>query len=159
MPRSSPSDLSPREFRDALLDHGFAYLTPIDRYIDIRAPRPGRYLAPIKNTRGTLLRRQTLAALRAARDDRLEAQALIRQANEARQVRAAKIAPQVLPPCRADLIEEAAIAQLADDYLTRLSSAGAVGFGDLLQMGWRADQLKQHGEAARIVADRKAVLA
>lgn len=158
MPRAAP-DLSAIEFRHALLDKGFAYLTPIDRYIDIREPTPGRYLEAVKDAHGRIQRRQTIAALLAARGQVEAARAVIRAENDRRMAVAGRIAPQVLPPCRADLAEEAAIAQLADDYLTRMSSAGAVGFGDLMQMGWRAEQLKQHGEAARIVADRKAVLA
>jgi len=147
-------DLSPIEFRNALTDHGFVHLPGLDRYVDIQSRQVGRYLEPVKNA-GKTLRRATIAALLAARAERNQAQTLIRAANDRRQKLAGKIAPQVLPPCRADLKAAAAIAQLADDYLSRLASAGCVGFGDLLQMGWSADQLKQHGDAARAVADRK----
>jgi hypothetical protein len=156
MPRATP-DLTPKEFRDALIDHGFAYLTPTGRYVDIRQRQPGRYLDPVKDERGRMLRRQTLAALLKARSDADAAQALIRQANARRQAIAAKIAPHVLVPCRADLTGTAAIAQLADDYLTRFASAGHVQFLDLIQMGWSASQLKAHADDARAVADRKAV--
>lgn len=154
---AAPTDLTPREFRVALVDHGFCYLTPIDRYVDIRAPQPGRYLEPAKDAAGRTLRRQTLNRLLKARRDAALAQARIRRENDRRCEIAARIAPQVLPPCRADLADEAAIAQLADDYLTRLASAGAVKFADLIQMGWTAGQLRAHGDAARAVADRKAV--
>lgn len=84
----SAVDLTPREFRNALLDHGFAYLPPIDRYVDIRQPMPSRFLDPVRDANGEILRRETLAALRATRTAILEAQALIRQANDQRQARA-----------------------------------------------------------------------
>jgi hypothetical protein len=156
MPRP-PADLTPREFRVALIDRGFCYLTPIDRYIDIRHPQPGRYLEPVKTARGAIDRRRTLEALSRARRETELARAKIRETNNRRQALASKIAPSVLPRCRADLANSAAIAQLADDYLTRLASAGCVNFSDLIQMGWTAGQLKEHGDAARAVADRKAV--
>ncbi|QDW39028.1 phospholipase [Bradyrhizobium sp. KBS0727] len=158
-PRRAHLDLSPKEFRDALVDHGFAYLTPIGRYVDIRERQVGRYLDPVRDRSGRILRRQTLAALLAARDQAEAARAMIRQAHARRQAIAGKIAPHVVSPCRADLKGTAAIAQLADDFLTRFASAGHVQFLDLIQMGWRADQLKAHADDARAVADRKAVLA
>jgi hypothetical protein len=154
MPRAS--DLSPKQFRDAVIDNGFAYLgRSIDAYIDIRHPKRGT-IKPVTAGKQTL-RRETFAALLAARTT-AEIEKTLAAAERARtEAVAAAIAPSALPPCRADLTEAAAIAQLADDYLTRMASAGCVGFGDLLQMGWNADQLKQLGDAARAVADRKQI--
>lgn len=157
-PTSAPSDLSPKEFRDALIDNGFAFLgRAVDKYVDIRAPRPGRLYEPIRNAKRQTLRRETLAALLGARAEIVEAQRLIRAENERRQRIAATIAPVALPPCRADLQGPAAIAQLADDFLTRLASAGSVDFKALIQMGWSAPQLREYADPARAVADRRAV--
>ncbi len=157
---AAPADLSPKEFRDTLVDNGFAYLgRTVDKYVDIFGPRPGQLFEPVRNAKRQTLRRETLAALLGARQERVEAQRLIRQANERRQQIAGRIAPQVFSPCRADLVGAPAIAQLADDYLTRLASAGSVEFKALIQMGWTAAQLREHADAARAVADRRAVAA
>ncbi|MBN8987454.1 MAG: phospholipase [Rhizobiales bacterium] len=155
---AAPADLSPKQFRDALVDNGFAYLgRTVDRYVDIRSPRPGRLFEPVVNAKRQTLRRETLAALLAGRNEVAEAQRLIREANDRRLAAAAAIAPVALPTCRADLTDTAAIAQLADDFLTRIASAGSVDFKGLIQMGWRPEQLRQHADAARAVADRRAV--
>jgi hypothetical protein len=69
-----------------------------------------------------------------------------------------RLAPQSMPGCRADLTDAAAIAQLADDFLIRAACFGDVEFKALIQMGWSAAQLREHGDAARAVADRKALL-
>lgn len=157
---AAPADISPKEFRDALVDNGFAYLgRSVDKYVDIRMPRPGRLFEPVTNAKRQTLRRETLAALLAGRAEIAEAQRLIRAVNDRRQAIAARIAPVAVPPCRADLNGAVAIAQLADDYLVRLASAGSVDFKGLIQMGWSAAQLREHADAARAVADRKAVRA
>jgi DNA invertase Pin-like site-specific DNA recombinase len=157
-PAAAGPDLSPKQFRDALLDHGFAWLTPIGRYIDIRQRVPGRYLAPVKDARGRILRTRTLAALLAARAEVEAAQEVIRAANARRQAIAAKIAPHVLPPCRADLTGTRAIAQLADDFILGTTTAEGIDFKSLINKGWSASQLREHAEAARAVADRKQVV-
>lgn len=106
--------------------------------------------------RGRLQRRETLVALKAWRaehETRLAASAALQQQ---RLALAERLAPQVVPGCRADLTEAAAIAQLADDYLTRAAGYGSIDFKSLIQMGWSAAQLREHGDAARALADRKA---
>jgi|GEM_PF-3367181 len=160
MPRRSRStDLSPRDFRNALIDHGFAFLgRSLDRYVDIRHRKVGRYLDAVLDGRGRIRRRETLQALLAARKG-FEAEEAAALAKSLRQAGiAAAIAPVALTPCRADLSEEAAIAQLADDFLLGVTASEHITFASLLQKGWRPEQLKQYGPAARIVADRRQVL-
>jgi hypothetical protein len=149
-----PADLSPKQFRDALLDHGFAFLgRATDLFIDIRHPKRGT-LKAVK-AGGKILRRETFAALLAARTtaEIEKAQAIAERARIERV--AGAIAPTALPPCRADLTDAAAIAQLADDFIVSATRAEGVAWGDLIRMGWNAEQLKTHADAARAVADRR----
>lgn len=152
LPRTA--DLSPKEFRDAVIDNGFAWLgRSTDRFIDIRHPRRGTLKAVTAG--GKILRRETFAALLTARTT-AEIEKALAAAERARVERiAASIAPTALPPCRADLTDAAAIAQLADDFIVNSTRAEGVAWGDLIQMGWNAEQLKAHAPAARAVADRR----
>lgn len=154
MPRTP--DLSPIEFRHALLDHGFAYLgAAVDLYVDLRFPKPGHYLASVRDSRRRILRRETLDALLA---DRATSETAKKAADAVRMRQekiAATIAPVALPPIRANLADAAAVAQLADDFVMQSTRSDGVVFADLKLMGWRDEQIRQHSPAARILAYRR----
>lgn len=149
-------DLDPREFRNALNEHGFAYLgRTVDRFVDIRFPKAGRYFEPVRDARKRTLRRETLESLMKARRS-AEAEAAQIAAEAARkQAIAAAIAPVAHPPCRASLTDAAAIAQLADDFMIQSTRAEGVVRGDLILMGWQPAQLEAHADAARTLAYRR----
>lgn len=157
MARQKPSDLSPVEFRNALVDNGFAYLgRSVDRYVDIRHRRPGRYLEPVKNAKKRILRRETFAALLAWRAE-AEAEKAAAMAVAVRHAAVASaIAPRAAPVARASLTDPAAaVAQLADDFVIHSTRAEGVVRGDLILIGWLPAQLDDHAEAARLLAYRK----
>ncbi|MDP1866963.1 MAG: phospholipase [Bradyrhizobium sp.] len=150
-PRSD--DIDPREFRNALNENGFAYLgRTVDKFVDIRFPKAGRYFEPVKDARKRTLRRETLARLMAARHS-AETEAAQTAAEAARkQAVAAAIAPAAHPPCRASLTDAAAIAQLADDFVLQSTRAEGVVRFDLILLGWQPSQLDAHADAARMLA-------
>lgn len=155
MPRRQP-DLTHREFRETLIDNGFAWLgRSINKVIDLHHPRRGALDAVLSGKQ--IDRRATLAALLAARKAAQDEQAHA-DAERARVVAfAATIAPTALPPCRADLTDEAAVAQLADDFVLGTTSADGITFGALIRKGWSASQLRRHADAARALADRRQI--
>jgi hypothetical protein len=56
--------MCPHAYRAALVDQGFAWLgAEIGLFVDIRYPVSGRYLKPLRDERGHVLRTGTLAAL------------------------------------------------------------------------------------------------
>lgn len=150
-----PADISLIEFRHALVDQGFCWLTPIGQYIDIRHPRPGRYLAPVTDTRGRILRQKTLDALLAWRTEAEAEKARDTREAARRQAIAEAIAPCALPVARSSLQGAEAVAQLADDFIVASTRADGVVKADLLRMGWLAEQLREHAETARAVAYRR----
>lgn len=154
MSRAATSDLSAREFRNLLLDNGFAFLgRGVDAYIDLHHPRRGRIEAIKEGAR--ICRQATFDALLAARG-KAEAEKKATEAMRSKlEAAAARIAPTALPACRADLKGAAAVAQLADDFVTASGTIEGVTFASLIQKGWRATQLNEHGPAARAVADRR----
>jgi hypothetical protein len=145
------------EFRAALAKEGFTFLKQSGRFVDNRNRYPFRNLLPVTDGRRRVRRIETLAALKAWRGEH-EAGLAARAALEQQRIALAqRLAPQSMPGCRADLTDAAAIAQLADDFLIRAAGFGDVDFKALIQMGWSAAQLREHGDAARAVADRKAM--
>jgi hypothetical protein len=143
-------------FRAALDRAGFAFLKQSGRFVDRHHRVPHRYLLPVTDARGRLRRRDTLAALAAWRAEYEAGLAASAAQQQQRIALAERLAPKAVPGCRADLTDAAAIAQLADDFLTRAAGFGCIEFKALIQMGWSAAQLREHGDAARAVADRKA---
>ncbi|MBR0687301.1 phospholipase [Bradyrhizobium manausense] len=150
MPRRSRSDLSPREFRDALLDNAFAYLGgSVDRFVDLMHPKARRYVHPVKDGRGRMQRRATLEALKAARAA-FEAELAAKRLEE---IRAAalleRIVPTALPPARASLEGAQAIHQMAEDLRTMATRGDGVTAFDLRRVGWTNAQISAHVDAAR----------
>jgi hypothetical protein len=111
---------------------------------------------PVTDARGRMQRRESLAALKAWRAEHEARLAASTKLQQQRIALAGRLAPQVVPGCRADLTDAAAIAQLADDFLTRAAGYGSIDFKSLIQLGWSAAQLREYGDPARAVADRKA---
>lgn len=153
MPRRQK--LSADDFALLLKVNGFTQLRSGD-VLDLRAGRssltPDR-MRPILHGRQTD-RQATFDAmirLRAARDAEQETRtaALL----ECERI-AAAIAPQVLAPCRADLAGPAAVAQLANDFILHTTRSEGAAWSDMISMGWRPEQLREHADAARIVAQR-----
>lgn len=151
------SDITARDFRDALRQHGFVEHALIDRFSDSRNPKAGT-VKPVRTAKGKLKRRLTLDRLLTARQAAEAEQAAARADQQRREQTAASIAPHVLPPCRADLTGPAAIAQLADDFVLALTTSEGITHQALIQKGWRSAQLAEHAEAARTLADRRQTL-
>lgn len=153
-----PKDMPVAEFRAALHDLGFAWLKNAGRFIDERHRGAHRFMVPVADGRGRIARRETLAALkswRAGHEAGLRAKA---ELQERQLALAAAIAPRALPPCRADLRDAEAVAQLADDFLIASAASEGVSFKSLINKGWCAEQLRRHGDAARALADRRQVV-
>ena len=148
--------MRPAEFRAALQESGFTYLKQLERFVDRRDMTGRRSYLPVTDERGRIQRRATLAALKAWRAEREASLAAKAAIEQQRIALAERLAPKAMPGCRADLTDADAVAQLADDYLTRTAAAGSIEFKALIQMGWSAAQLREHGDAARTLADRKA---
>jgi hypothetical protein len=148
--RRSTPDLTPREFRDLLLDNAFAYLGgSVDRFIDLMHPKARRYIHPVKDGRGRMQRQATLASLKAAREA-YEAELAKRRAAELHAAALLeRIVPTALPPARAALEGAAAIHQMAEDFRTMVTRDAGVTAYDLRRVGWTAAQISAHAEAAR----------
>ncbi|MBW7966770.1 phospholipase [Bradyrhizobium sp. BR 10261] len=146
---SSP-DLSATDFALQLKLHGFLHLRAEGRFADVRAkgcPRTDPIL------RGKRIDRQaTLDALLRDRKARQDAAAAAEGLQIERERVAARIAPQALPAARAGLEGSAAIAQLADDFITITTRAEGASIPDLVRMGWRKSQIFEHADAARALA-------
>lgn len=155
MPRR-PDDISKTDFAYQLRLHSLAYLRNIDRFIDLKHPKAGRYVLPVLDEAGgRLLREASLhscLAARAAYEAELAEKA---RAEQTKADLAEQLAPAAIAPCRADLDGPAAVNQLADDFIVQTTRHDGVVFADLIRMGWQAEQLKQHTPAARIVAQRR----
>nr|GAJ35133.1 hypothetical protein BDOA9_0143320 [Bradyrhizobium sp. DOA9] len=102
-----------------------------------------------------LLRRASIESCLAARAAYEAELAEKERAEQQKAALAAQLAPSALAPCRADLDGPAAVNQLADDFIVQTTHGEGVAFGQLIRLGWQAEQLKQHSPAARIVAQRR----
>jgi hypothetical protein len=134
--------------------NGFAQLRG-GYFLDLRAPRAARETARhegVRDARRRLNRRATVDALLAARAEREAAAAAADAAQAERERIAASIAPVVLPPARSGLKGAAAIAQLADDFITITTTAEGADLHALERMGWRRAQIFEHTAAARTLA-------
>jgi hypothetical protein len=150
-----PRDIPAAEFRRRLAADGFTFLPLSGEFIDTHHRGAAR-IAAVKRGR-TIDRRTTLAALHHARAVEQARLAAVDGARAERERIAATIAPQVLSPCRADLEGPAAIAQLADDFLSGCTTQEGISFKSLISKGWRAAQLRTYADEARAVADRRQI--
>lgn len=148
MPR--PADLSPSDFALQLKLHGFLHLRGEGRFADIRAKGCPRTEPVMRGRR--IDRQATLDALVAARKARQDAAAAAEALQIERERTAETIAPTALPPARATLDGAAAIAQLADDFITITTRNEGAALPDLMRMGWRKSQVFEHADAARSLA-------
>lgn len=160
MPHHTPSDtstpdISKTEFAHALRLHSLGWLPGVDRFVDLQHPHARRYILPVKDARGRLLREASIHSCLAARAA-YEAELAEQLAEAERKAAlAGLLAVSALPPPRADLDGPAAVSQLADDFIVQATRNDGVVYRDLIRMGWTGAQLKQHVEAARIVAQRR----
>ncbi|WP_051052577.1 hypothetical protein [Bradyrhizobium liaoningense] len=154
MPRR-PDDISKTDFAHQCRLHSLAWLPGINRFLDLRYPEARRHVLPVLNEAGQLLRGASIQSCLAARAA-YEAELAMKARAEAEKVALAeRLAPASLPPCRADLDGPAAVNQLADDFIVQTTHGEGVVFGQLIRLGWTGLQLKQHSDAARIVAQRR----
>ena len=152
MPRriSKPTDLSASDFSLQLKLNGFLHLRGEGRFADVRAKGCPR-TEPVM--RGKRINRQaTLDALLADRKTRQDAAAAAEALQIERERVAETIAPTALPAARASLEGAAAIAQLADDFITITTRNEGAALPDLVRMGWRKSQVFEHADAARNLA-------
>ena len=158
MPRASANpDITPRQFRDAWHDEGFAFLGgTVQRFVDLRFPQHRRYILPVTNARGQMLYAETLAALRASRAASEQERAKDAADHAALLKRALRLAPQAFAPPRAGLSDVEAIATLADDLRHANARESGVKRSDMLLLGWTRDQLDRYGEQARVAAYARA---
>ena len=145
-----PADLSAADFALQLKLHGFLHLRAEGRFADVRAKGCPR-TEPVM--RGKRLNRQaTLHSLLKARKARQDAAAAQEAAQAERERVAGLIAPLAIPGARAGLEGPAAIAQLADDFITITTRNEGAALPDLMRMGWRKSQIFEHADAARTLA-------
>lgn len=156
MPRQPTDDISKSDFAYQLKLHSLAWLPNIRRFIDLRYPKAGRNVLPVMDAEGRhMLRGASITsclAARAAYEAELAEQA---RAGQRKADLAEQLAPAAIAPCRADLDGPAAVNQLADDFILQTTRSDGVVYVDLIRMGWTGAQLKQHTDAARIVAQRR----
>lgn len=146
-------DLSPHEFRRRCQELQFAYLgVAVDKFVDLKFPRAGQYISPVKDKRRRTLRQATLEALlehRARSADKKRADdalsALKLQVAEA-------ISPTVLNPPRWSMTGANAIRMLAEDFREAHARGIGVTRQDMLDLGWREAQLDQYVPVARETA-------
>lgn len=151
MPRiTRPADLSAADFALQLKLHGFLHLRAEGRFADVRAKGCPRTDAVMRGKR--LDRQGTLDALLRDRKVRQDAAAAAEALQIERERVAETIAPTALPAARASLEGAAAIAQLADDFITITTRNEGAALPDLLRMGWRKSQVFEHTDAARNLA-------
>lgn len=147
---SRPADLTAAAFDTQLRLHGFFRIPAEGQFADVRAKGCPR-IAPVMS--GKRINRQaTLNALLAARKARQEVAAAHEAAQAERERVARLIAPQAIPAARAGLEGPAAIAQLADDFITITTRNEGAALPDLVRMGWRKSQIFEHADAARSLA-------
>lgn len=150
MPRANAADLSPSEFRRALSELGFAYLGfSVDKYVDLKFPRRGRYVDPVRGPRKRMLRRRTLEALQAARSKHERERQAVDAIRARQAATAARLAPRAAPVDRATLANAAAIHQLAEDFRIMATASEGVTFKDLILAGWSREQIIAYGDDAR----------
>ena len=153
MPRA---DISKTDFAHQLRLHSLAWLPNINRFLDLRYPKAGRHILPVMAKDGrTMLRGASIQSCLAARAAYEAELALAARAEQAKADLAARLAPAAIAPVRADLEGPAAVNQLADDFILQTTHGEGVVFGQLIRLGWTGPQLKQHTDAARIVAQRR----
>lgn len=151
MPRiTRPTDLSAADFTLQLKLQGFLHLRAEGRFADVRAKGCPRTEAVMRGKR--IDRQATLDALMRDRKARQDAAAAAEALQIERERMAETIAPTALPPARASLQGAAAIAQLADDFITITTRNEGAALPDLMRMGWRKSQVFEHADAARSLA-------
>ncbi len=155
MPRR-PDDISKTDFAHQCRLHSLAWLPGLNRFLDLRYPEARRHVLPVMAEDGrTLLRDASIRSCLAARAAWEAEQAEKARAEAEKVALAERLAPAAIAPCRADLEGPAAVNQLADDFIVQTTHGEGVVFGQLIRLGWQAEQLKRHVEAARIVAQRR----
>ncbi|TFV34640.1 phospholipase [Bradyrhizobium frederickii] len=149
-PQAKPKDLSAADFALQLKLHGFLHLRAEGRFADVRAKGCPRTEPVMRGKR--LDRQATLDALLRDRKARQDAAAAAEALQIERERTASLIAPQALPAARASLEGAAAIAQLAEDFITITTRNEGAALPDLVRMGWRKSQVFEHADAARNLA-------
>jgi len=156
MPRHLTNDISESDFKHQCQLHSLAWLPAIDRFLDLMHPKAGRHVLPVMDKTGRrMLREASIASCLAARAAYEASLAEAEHAEQQKAVLAGRLAPASIAPCRADLDGPAAVSQLADDFILQTTRNDGVVYVDLIRMGWTGPQLKQHSNAARIVAQRR----
>ncbi|MBR1170509.1 phospholipase [Bradyrhizobium liaoningense] len=144
------TDLSAKDFDAQLKLHGFFQVRAENRFADVRIKGMPRTEPVMRGRR--IDRLATLEALLAARKAHHDAAAAAEAVQIERERIAETIAPTALPAARAGLAGAAAIAQLADDFITITTRNEGAALPDLMRMGWRKSQLFEHADAARTLA-------
>lgn len=152
MPR--PTDLCVSEFRSKCNEFGFAYLgATLDRFIDIRFPKAGDYIEPVKDSRKRTLRQKTLDVLLAHRARRQDDKRAHDALTQLKLQVAEAVAPTALNLARSTLSGPAAIRQLAEDLRIASSMVGeGVTRRDMVLKGWSYEQLTEYEALARQTA-------
>ena len=148
MPRFN--DLSPHDFRQQLQLLGFAYLGgTVDKFIDLRFPKAGRYIDPVKNKRKRMLRQATLDALLKDREASAKAK-IAADAEAALRARIAEtMAPRGMSPARHAIEDDAeAIRLMAEDFRHARARQEGVTRRDMTLLGWTLAQLDRYGALA-----------
>ncbi|TYL80152.1 phospholipase [Bradyrhizobium cytisi] len=152
----SKADISESDFKYQLKLHSLAYLPNIRRFLDLMHPKAGRHILPVMDATGRrMMRNASIHSCLAARSAYEAELALKARAEQNKADLAERLAPAAIAPCRADLDGPAAVNQLADDFVLQTTRSDGVVYVDLIRMGWTGAQLKQHTDAARIVAQRR----
>lgn len=155
MPRR-PDDISKTDFAHQCRLHSLAWLPGQNRFLDLRHAKANRHILPVMDEAGrTMLREASIQSCLAARAAYEAELALAARAEQSKADLAEQLAPAAIAPCRADLDGPAAVNQLADDFIVSTTRNDGVVWLDLIRLGWTGPQLKQHTDAARIVAQRR----
>jgi hypothetical protein len=147
------SELTPTEFKAALRTNGFAALPGSRDFLDVQAKGQLVRIPGVIDARRRLQRRETLAALLAARIRRRAQEARDAARKAAQSDLAASLAPVCLPPPRGGLDGANAIHQLADDFIVMSTRNDGADMYGLLRLGWSRAQLTEYGDDARALAD------
>ncbi|ETR75054.1 phospholipase C [Afipia sp. P52-10] len=147
-----PADLSPHDFRQQLQIHGFAYLGgTIDKFIDLRFPKAGRYIEPVKapGRQKRMLRQATLDALLKEREAALKAKQAA-EADAALRARIAEtLAPRCMGPARHTITDDAeAVRLMAEDFRHARARQEGVTRRDMTLLGWTGEQLDRYAAIA-----------
>lgn len=155
MPRQR-DDISKTDFAHQCRLHSLAWLPGLNRFLDLRYAKARRHVLPVMDDAGRHIRRE--ASIQSCLAARAAYEAELAEAERAEQGKvdlAERLAPAAIAPCRADLDGPAAVNQLADDFIVSTTRNDGVVWLDLIRLGWTGTQLKQHSDAARIVAQRR----